>query len=479
MKANGTPDWVVDTHAHFFNASDVPVEGFLAGPVAHSRAGVSRALIRALAPVAGRLASLAPTADEEIHELVGMARSHAAMGLSQEMTATMLHQRRAEFLSRQSALFFEAVRGTDFETIYNDAAAMSFTQEGAGGKLGPDTMALVFQTTETGGAPEFLHDGDAPGGGTYREGAVGFVGYMLSYRWMNLLAYQRAFTTGDLAFGVDRVFGALVDFDYWFSPLAISSQESQIELHQLLSTLSNGYMRPLVAFNPWSAVLDPKRVRERLVGAIERRGFVGIKIYPPNGFRPLVNPSVPSVLAKVPSGEALERELTAMWSIALRLGVPVMAHGASTMGLDDQHDEYASPSGWAEALMKLDSPHVNIGHFGGDGLDGWSAEFAALMETAEGKNLYGDTGYWETLRCGMLEKCVARDQLGKISETHAMLKERLMFGSDWHMLSQERRWNRYPFDILGATRDFMNPESLFGRNAIGCFGKSAEKPPGA
>ncbi|WP_447920426.1 amidohydrolase family protein [Achromobacter aegrifaciens] len=475
-RAGGAPAWVVDTHAHFFNASDVPVEGFLAGPVAHSRSGVSRALIKALAPLAGRIAALAPTADEEIKELVGMARSHAALGLLPEITETVLHQRRAEFLIRQSASFFELVRGTDFERIYNDAAAASFTQGGAGGSLGPDTIALVVQTTETGGQAEPMNDAAAQGGGTYREGVVGFVGYMLSYRWMNLLAYQQTFTTGDRAFGVDRVFGSLVDFDYWLASAALSSQESQIALHQLLSTLSNGYMRPLVAYNPWSAVLDPQRVRARLVDAIERRGFVGIKIYPPNGFRPLVNRDVPRVRRGEPSGVALERELTAMWGIAQRLGVPVMAHGASTMGSDDVHDEYASPQGWAEALMKLDSPRVNIGHFGGDDLDGWSTEFAALMETGMGKNLYGDTGYWENLRCGKLGSCTARDQLKRIFETHVMLNGRLMYGSDWHMLAQERGWARYPSEILQATRDFIDPESLFGGNAIGCFGEAARPP---
>lgn len=476
-KAEGAPAWVVDTHAHFFNASDVPVEGFLAGPVAHSRSGVSRTLIRALAPLAGRIASLAPTADEEIKELVGMAGNHAVMGLPPEASETVLHQRRAEFLKRQSAFFFEVVRGTEFERIYNDAAPASFTQGGVGGSLGPDTMAMVFQATETGGLVEPMSDGAAQGGGAYREGVVGFVGYMLSYRWMNLLAYQQSFTTGDQAFGVDRVFASLVDFDYWLAPAALSSQESQIALHQLLSVLSNGYMRPLVAYNPWSAVLDPKRVRMRVADAIERRGFVGIKIYPPNGFRPLVNPDVHPMRPGIPSGAALERELTAMWNIAQRLDVPVMAHGASTMGLDDLHDEYASPQGWMQALMKLDSPRVNIGHFGGDDLDGWSAGFAALMEAGAGKNLYGDTGYWENLRCGKLESCIARDQLKRIFETHAVLNARLMYGSDWHMLSQERAWARYPSEILRATRDFINPESLFGGNAIGCFGKAAQPPP--
>lgn len=80
----------------------------------------------------------------------------------------------------------------------------------------------------------------------YVDGVLAFVGYMLSYRWMNLLAYQRAYSTSDSAFGVDQILGALVDFDHWLTPLPLTAHEDQIKLHQLLSQLSGGYMRP-----PW------------------------------------------------------------------------------------------------------------------------------------------------------------------------------------------------------------------------------------
>lgn len=55
----------VDVHAHFFNASDVTVQGYLEGPVAHSSQGVIRDLIRTLAPMADAISELAPTAKSE------------------------------------------------------------------------------------------------------------------------------------------------------------------------------------------------------------------------------------------------------------------------------------------------------------------------------------------------------------------------------------------------------------------------------
>jgi hypothetical protein len=92
---------------------------------------------------------------------------------------------------------------------------------------------------------------------------------------------------------VDQVLGAFVDFDHWLTPLLRTAHEDQIKLHQLLSQLSGGYMLPLVAYNPWSDVLDNGKTLQRILDALDRRGFVGVKIYPPNGFRPYGNRLVP------------------------------------------------------------------------------------------------------------------------------------------------------------------------------------------
>ena len=48
-KAPGAPPRVIDVHGHFFNARDVPVAGYLRGPVAHSKGGLLGDLIEALA----------------------------------------------------------------------------------------------------------------------------------------------------------------------------------------------------------------------------------------------------------------------------------------------------------------------------------------------------------------------------------------------------------------------------------------------
>lgn len=57
-----------------------------------------------------------------------------------------------------------------------------------------------------------------------------------------------------------------------------------------------------------------------------------------------------------------------------------------------------------------------------------------------------------------------------------VLADRLMYGSDWHMISQESNWDDYASDLLAATKDIIRPEKFFGGNAMVCFGAGATPP---
>jgi len=151
-----------------------------------------------------------------------------------------------------------------------------------------------------------------------------------------------------------------------------------------------------------------------------------------------------------------------------------MAHTGNSMGSDDAHNEAAGPIGWQALITERGSTHpakVNLGHFGGDSShDSWNEELARMMATPEGAGLYGDLGYWDELRCRKgLVTCAARQKLDKAVKDNPVVRERLMYGSDWLMLSQERRWDRYPFDVLAALPDGLDPAAVFGGNAIRCF----------
>lgn len=223
-------------------------------------------------------------------------------------------------------------------------------------------------------------------------------------------------------------------------------------------------------------MLDKGKTLERTLNTLDRRGFVCVKIYPPNGFRPYGNelsPGIPSTPG-MPSTVDLDRVLLRLWEECGRRNVPVMAHIGNSMESDDAHSSAAGPTGWQAVINAMGSAHparVNRGHFGGNSShDDWNAKLASMMATSQGAGLYGDLGYWDELRCQRgLASCSAREKLAKALKEHPVVRDRLMYGSDWLMLSQERRWDRYPFDLLAALPEELNPKAVFGDNARRCF----------
>ncbi len=142
----------------------------------------------------------------------------------------------------------------------------------------------------------------------------------------------------------------------------------------------------------------------------------------------------------------------------IQLDIPVMAHTSESMGKDEAHDKLGGPEGWKSLLAHYTkcgkSPRVNLGHFGGD-TDGstndWTQQMAELMAySPAAKNVFADLGYWSELQCDDvgLERCQkAVDRLRRALDQNLgdgeRAADRVMFGSDWLMLSRERYWPDY------------------------------------
>ena len=67
---------VIDVHAHFFNASDVPVRGFISDCLGHNAPLIVRPLITEMAALAEKLSTRAPTAFEELQQLKGLVHDN-------------------------------------------------------------------------------------------------------------------------------------------------------------------------------------------------------------------------------------------------------------------------------------------------------------------------------------------------------------------------------------------------------------------
>lgn len=487
MQGAPTPD-CVDAHAHFFNASDVTIKGYLEGPVAYSMGGVLGELVRLLAPIADALGEVAPTASAEFSELSALC----ALPLSDEdrrQRAIEARQREREAISKEFDKLTRASKGRAFRQQYErlmqaPLGASTTERRIRIRRLDQDSLLLAMQTSEAlvdeGTVTSFAASDQAP----YAEGILAFVGYIMSSRLSNLLTYQAAFTEGNGTIGVRRTLGALVDFDRWLACAPRSAHEDQMRLHLKLSEVSRNYMLPVISYNPWTDIVEHERSLALVEDAV-KAGFVAVKIYPPNGFRPWGNASFPS--KEGPTGKEIDTALQKFWRKCQELNVPVLAHAGPSMGRDAYHSGLSGPEEWQRLLdadfwSGAEGPRVSLGHFGGDELQtDWTSRFAQLMARPRGQHVYADLGYWEGLQCAHVGaatcKC-AKERLAKVLDDqldgNESVADRVMYGSDWLMLSKEKNWPSYAQQLVKAIREVSpgSVERIFGQNAKKCFGAS-------
>ena len=489
INTKGVPETqCIDVHAHIFNASDVTIKGYLEGPVANSFDPRLQPLVTLLAPIADWLGERAPAANKEYRDLLELSREMHSESLDKYLDDTL--ERERQELSRD---FFEELikhpKGRRFRAEYE-----SLLRDTKPGKLGKGETSLneasVFEAMTVAEIPRSDEELIALGekrDGPYPEGVLAFVGYMLSSRWANLRSYQRAFCEGDSSIGVCQTVASLVDFDRWLDCAPRSAREDQVVLHALISRLSKGYVQPLVPYNPWTD-LEERDAGLELVKTALDHGFAGVKIYPPNGFRPYGN-SGRTMGRGEPSGRALDSVLKRFWAECAKRGAPVMAHAGPSMGKTNDYSALTGPQEWQRLLdadfwSEESAPRIVLGHFGGEaagndnlGAD-WPARFTRQMNSRRGRNLYADLGYWDELRCDAESpsECPSVQRLLQVLDLPVYgggtAADRLMFGSDWLMLSKERNWASYPTWVAKTLRSWapQHLAKIFGENAKDCYG---------
>jgi hypothetical protein len=129
-----------------------------------------------------------------------------------------------------------------------------------------------------------------------------------------------------------------------------------------------------------------------------------------------------------------------------------------------------------------EAPRVSLGHFGGDSGEGgndWTQGFAEVMQEPRGQLVYADLAYWSELACATVDAGVcknAEDRLKAVLTKSVgnghVIADRVMYGSDWLMLSREKNWPAYAQQLQAAVLHIAPSyvEKIFGENAKSCFG---------
>jgi predicted TIM-barrel fold metal-dependent hydrolase len=480
-------DVIVDIHCHSFNSSDLPLTGFLAH---YALGGALTDVSRVITPVpeAGLRKGL-EWARRQVRKPVPKP--------ADELGTTL------------PALFAASAPAPGVDPLMGDALELGtqavFGLLGALMKQAPsETVQEVVRSTER---------------------------YLSA---LYIASHDHATVSATMAWVYPEVSlftPLLVDYDAWSNDHPDTPLEVQISIQELVAKLSmagkigrrDARFHPFVAFDPAREVntnlnrpagtpyrpygddrvyvdgapydcshalaagaVPWQRARPPLTGAggvllvrhaVERAGFLGVKMYPPVGFAALDNARLNPDHA---FGAKLDLALGALYAYCEAEQVPITAHTSAANTYALGYATLVSPERWAPVLKKFPRLHLNLGHFGHDhgvtgdrraaGREAWIRQAAALMESYD--NVYAD------MSCSPLVYDDEYSQrylsyLASLFSKSDRLKRRVMYGSDWWLNMLTPNADKFVSVFRDRLRTAFGAEvagNIMGRNALRFLG---------
>lgn len=252
----------------------------------------------------------------------------------------------------------------------------------------------------------------------------------------------------------------------------------QVKRMQALSRASGGRLAAFVAWDPFR-----DNGLEIVQQAIARHGCIGVKFYPPSGYRPFGNDEsdLPRRHVRPPSPEVLNRRMLALFEWCVDKDVPIFTHctpggfeAYPCAGLN------CAPEYWRRLLesdARFKPLRLCFGHAGGDG---WFAANQAEWERSFAKgvaelccnpdypNLYCEVGILSDVHDPTARGRFAA-RVRALGGGQSPLLRRLLYGSDWHMLFMHAGYRDFFRDYQSFSRDagFTDEQrdDFFGGNA--------------
>jgi predicted TIM-barrel fold metal-dependent hydrolase len=456
----------IDVHTHLFNGSDLPVKNFLSKVIVKEDSPVGAAA-EILGDLLQRLAwTFAPDRQRELKMLHGLDGTLQACA-TKDRTDGVERQRQEAYQLARTQLINALEQSPQF------AAELKLTRE----KKVPLVLteaqmerldvvgiieALPVSVTEYRDRNQIeLYQTKSRSGKSLR-GMIRFLIQNFQYRYVTVHDYLHTFNEKNVR-TVDLALAHMVDYDWWISggePTHTKLPE-QVEVMEAISVSTGGRVHAFVPFDPLRKVavdlgkdkgFDPLAL---VMDAIENRGCIGVKLYPPMGFAPYGNTAVqaefgphfwardwlPSWMDRADMGLLLDGAMRGLLSWCEKEGVPVMAHTAESNGPAADFRKLALAKYWSIALKAFPALRVNFGHFGDTGPVehglGEARNFMRLMgESGDGKNAFADSAYFsEVLNEEPKMRAIVRklySESGQAGTSH--LGNRFMYGTDWEMV---------------------------------------------
>jgi predicted TIM-barrel fold metal-dependent hydrolase len=515
-------DHIIDVHCHVFNAADLPIEGF-ARRILVPKSVQTNELVARFADYPGALEALvhaitvqvkraAPDMQTEIDTIDGFERDPEKKSTS----AWRRDQDRRQLRSVLRLIWFNWDVFSERPLSLTEGIALEVALEQI-------KLFLFQQIHEDFGKPDLTaEDREVLGGLTpFQVDAMADELYSRDdllgryIRWALLYTRNRY----ELAEELDQLHGkvgqksrvavmtpAIVDFSKWLEDEDQLSIEDQVDVMARIARRKDGpRVHGFVGFDPLRQALydhhrrspgesDPMAVMRRaievnhnVVGNSTKTtgGLVGVKLYPPMGFRPIDNKRLPDASFNEPAylrspdtglgsgiGSKLDVALSKLYTWCSANNVPVMAHTSRSFGPTTAYEDRADPFFWTNVLKQDAFPRlrINLAHFGHFNNAVQYARPQSYVdkcwEWTTGKiitssaDAYADiSSLGEILNVGPSRKIV--ECMKAFKEHFPDSHERLLYGTDWSMIAQEER-----FPKLFSTKPFPDVMIFFLR-AVG------------
>lgn len=427
------PHQRIDAHLHIFNGTDLQVAGFLKTSVSQEYPSVAGLLQLIADPLQWFVWRVSPKASSELERLNRLASSKAGgKGFLSDEMASALAADRAETDAQYAQFLFEQFQRKDVRAALTELitgqkrAGPGFLQRlEAPPRTPAEARALARGVDRSSGIPIF-----------------DYLSRYFSYRYANFFEAIEQFTCGNVR-PIDTFVALMVDFD---EPLAPGTEtkspiHDQTDVISKICELSRGR---LVALAPYCPFKDARRhgaSLKNVTDAWKKPGFVGAKIYPPMGFKPFGN------------GPPLDDALTAFYHECIRQDAVVAAHAGPSLCINSGPCDTPGPAGWEAALDHVLSVEkaplrANLGHYGGVlGATAqsaqWPEKFLALMEKPSGARVFADLGYASEILDRRNDPHAIKRLSDLLTSPRSVLRDRLLYGTDWLMLGLESHWRDY------------------------------------
>lgn len=292
---------------------------------------------------------------------------------------------------------------------------------------------------------------------------------------------------------------AMVDYNCWLDQPENQGQRptDQVAVMGAIAKLpGTPRVHGFVGFDPVRAILaangynpsggtalDPIDPHELLRDAVNNHGFLGVKLYPPMGFRAwqngkgditfstIVKKYVGVALNKPNNtiedrelGQLINAELEKLYRYCASEGVPILAHAYNSNQADECTGWRASPQYWGEVIDNFSSPQkplrLCLGHFGSfsahlkfpachDAFDAkaWETIIGGILTSAKAPYVFADVSYLSEVlddsAAGHLQRKKMSDQFKSFIGKYDQQAEHICYGSDWIMLGLESGHQRY------------------------------------